>query len=173
MSCLLSLQQESCGTLRSSGDLLDISPTFTDFAAEFCRLLDVPMDGVTLIGLVRAIKFLFSCKYERGDVSTLLAMTVIHHSRLVGSLSQPIPPIERSFIVISQMYITHCYVFDYNCKLVHWWRCLLRGYCPKMPVLNRSISLILELMNFDLSLNAGQYEQFEEIRNIFDKFHVK
>ena len=126
------------------------------FESMILRFLDVlevvdgqPLDRVGASRLLaRTVHMLQTCKYDKSDISAVLAMSTIHHKKLMNTMKK-VSSVERSFILIAQVYISHCIVLDECCLLYHWHRHVFTTYCD-MPSLNRAIEKILKRMNYDL-----------------------
>jgi hypothetical protein len=101
-----------------------------------------------------------ACKYDISDISSVLAMSIIHHNRLMGKMKK-VSSIERSFILIAQVYISHCIVLDECCLLYHWHRHVFTGYCD-MPSLNRAIEKILKRMNHELFVSPEEISRLAQ-----------
>lgn len=151
-----SLDDERC--LNSNREDLDQA-----MSEQFVALLGLPLPHTLPVKLIsKAIKILRVCKYGVDDISAVLAITYFHHKRFISTLSREMSITERSFLILAQMYIAHCYLLDECCKVSNWHRFLFVGYCD-LPSLNRAIMKILTKMDYHLSVDPSDIEELSAL----------
>ena len=154
---------ESVSTLCSDSDeeratVGELEPIFERMAERFEESLNpVCQNGQVLTPLVhRVIRFLMSCRYDSVDISSVLAVTIMHHKILIDKLGGTILSYkERSFIIVAQMYIAHCIVLDECCVLSNWHKYLFSSYCD-LNCLKRAVSRILKRMEYNLAVDPDR-----------------
>ena len=131
--------------------------TFENMAVRFMELLNPGIQGfinhVPLI--VRCMKLLNSCRYDESDISSVLAVAVIHHNTLMSCLTTLLSEKERSFIIVSQIYIAHTIVLDECCVLSNWHKHLFSSYCD-INCLRRAVARILKRMDYSLFVDPDR-----------------
>jgi len=129
-----------------------------DIATRFTRLLcsNTHTEQKLAPILMRGIKVLMSCGYDYLDVSSVLAVTVEHHSSLLSRLTKTtLSDKERSFIILAQMFIAHTIVLDECVVLSNWHKYLFSSYCD-MNCLKRAIARILKRMEYTLTVEPDR-----------------
>jgi hypothetical protein len=155
-----------CST-RSGGSLDDEHSHREDLdqvmSEQFVSLLGLPVPHTLPVKLIaKAIKILRVCKYGVDDISAVLAITYFHHKRFISTISREMTITERSFLILAQVYISHCYLLDECCKVSNWHRYLFVGYCD-LPSLNRAIMKILTKMDYHLSVDPNDIEELSAL----------
>lgn len=120
-----------------------------------------PMTMVT-----KAIKILRVCRYDTTDISTVLAVTYMHHNTFRKPCSSTSSPLslsltEQTFLVLAQIYIAHCVVLDECCKVSNWHKYLFTSYCG-LSCLNKAISKVLARMDFSLWTDPDEVTRLSE-----------
>lgn len=131
--------------------------TFDTMATRFMDLLHPSVENSsTCVPLVvRCLRLLSSCRYDESDISSVLAVTVIHHNTLMSRLRTVLSDKERSFIIVSQIYIAHTIVLDECCVLSNWHKHLFSSYCD-LHCLRRAVARILKRMDYTLFVHPDR-----------------
>ena len=161
---------DTASTLCSEGDdercfSLEIHSKLEGMANRFAGLLNsqVPLGSTVVPLLIRCMKLLMSCKYDYLDISSVLAVTVVHHNSLISRLAQTsLSEKERSFIILAQMFIAHSIVLDECVVLSNWHKYLFSSYCD-VNCLKRAIARILKRMEYTLSVDPDQASHLAHI----------
>ena len=134
-------------------------------ANRFTGLLNSGVEnGKTLVPLlIQCMNLLMSCKYDYLDISSVLAVTVIHHNSLISRLAHTtLSDKERSFIILAQIFIAHSIVLDECVVLSNWHKYLFSSYCDR-NCLKRAIARILKRMEYTLSVDPDQVSDLAHV----------
>lgn len=101
----------------------------------------------------RLIRMLRTCKYATEDIVSVFALAVEHHKFFIASLDKEISPTERAFILMTQIYISHCLVLDEYCSISNWHKYLFSTYCD-LRSLNNAVVRILRRMDWNLRVDS-------------------
>lgn len=122
--------------------------------SRFLELICVPdVEGDTVKLLLRALKFLRLCDYSAEDICSILAHASSYFHDAYTLCGSHMDTSEVGNILVTLMYIAHCYVQDETCPLHVWHQHLFRKYCP-LRTLNAAIIRLLEIRKFVLRLET-------------------
>ena len=106
----------------------------------------------------RLIRMLRTCKYATEDIVSVFALAVEHHKFFIASLDKEISPTERAFILMAQLYISHCLVLDEYCIISNWHKYLFSTYCD-LRSLNNAVVRILKRMDWNLRVDSDMVDK--------------
>lgn len=124
--------------------LLDAFLTLSDIAS-------VDVDSVKL--LLRALKLLRLCDYSAEDMCSILAHASAYFIDAFGLCGSIMDSSEVGNVLVTLMFVAHCYVQDETCPLHVWHQHLFRKYCP-LRTLNAAIVRLLEIRKYVLRLES-------------------
>jgi len=118
---------------------------------ELIQLPDVGGDTVKL--LLRAIKLLRLCDYSVEDICSILAHASAYFPDAYALCGSHMDANEVGNVLVTLIFVAHCYVQDETCPLHVWQQHLFRKYCP-VKTLNAAIIRLLEIRCYVLRLES-------------------
>jgi len=122
---------------------------------ELSAVNDIDGDSVKL--LLRAIKLLHLCSYSWEDLCSFLAHASAYFVDTFELCGVHMDACEVGNVLVTLMFIAHCYVQDETCPLRVWHQHLFRKYCP-LKTLNVAILRLLKIRNHILRLPTEDLE---------------
>jgi len=120
----------------------------------FLELIQLPdVDGDTVKLLLRTIKFLRLCDYSVEDICSILAHASAYFFDAYALCGNHMDSSEVGNVLVTLMFVAHCYVQDETCPLHVWHQHLFRKYCP-LKTLNAAIIRLLEIRCYVLRLET-------------------
>merc|ERR1712032_980779 len=118
---------------------------------ELARLPNVGGSSVKL--LLRAIQFLRHCDYSVEDICSVLGHASAYFVDALAIFSRDMQAKEAGNVLVTQMFIAHCYVQDETCPLHVWHKYLFKRYCP-LKTLNEAVVRLLRIRQYNLRLDG-------------------
>mmetsp|Transcript_19933 Transcript_19933/g.37531 ORF Transcript_19933/g.37531 Transcript_19933/m.37531 type:complete len:268 (-) Transcript_19933:128-931(-) len=118
---------------------------------ELAQLPDIDTDSVKL--LLRALKLLRLCDYSTEDLCSILSHASAYFLDAYSLCGSHMDPSEVGNVLVTLMFVAHCYVQDETCPLHVWHQHLFRKYCP-LRTLNAAIIRLLEIRRYVLRLES-------------------
>lgn len=118
---------------------------------ELAQLPDIDTDSVKL--LLRALKLLRLCDYSIEDLCSILSHASAYFLDAYGLCGSHMDASEVGNVLVTLMFVAHCYVQDETCPLHVWHQHLFRKYCP-LRTLNAAIIRLLEIRRYVLRLES-------------------
>eukprot|EP00929_Paragymnodinium_shiwhaense_P025060 TRINITY_DN15243_c0_g1_i1.p1 TRINITY_DN15243_c0_g1~~TRINITY_DN15243_c0_g1_i1.p1 ORF type:complete len:389 (+),score=76.06 TRINITY_DN15243_c0_g1_i1:42-1208(+) len=116
------------------------------------ELVEVPdVRGDTVKLLLRSLKFLRLCDYSADDICSVLAHASAYFLDAYVLCGNQMDAAEVGHVLVTLMFIAHCYVQDETCPLQVWQQQLFRKYCS-LKTLDAAIMRLLEIRGFVLRL---------------------
>lgn len=114
---------------------------------ELSEVTDVCESSAKL--LFRSIRLLRLCNYSSEEMCSILAHASVYFLDYRKSKSDLATEREDCHILVTFMYIAHCYVLDNSCPLRYWHAQLFRKYC-RLKLLDTAVMHLLRLRDFVL-----------------------
>jgi hypothetical protein len=131
---------------------------------ELVTVTDVDDNTVKL--LLRSLKFLRLCDYSVEDICSILAHASRYFHDAFELCGNMMDPSEVGNVMVTNMFIAHCYVQDEACPLHVWHQHLFRKYCP-LKTLDAAIMRLMEIRGYVLRLGADDLHwRFERLIQI-------
>jgi hypothetical protein len=124
-----------------------------DAFLSLAELPDIDEDSVKLV--LRSVKLLRLCDYSAEDLCSILAHASAYFLDAFGLCGVNMDPSEVGNVLVSLMFVAHCYVQDETCPLHVWHQHLFRKYCP-LRTLNSAIIRLLEIRQYVLRLSSQE-----------------
>lgn len=134
---------------------------------ELAEVRDIDGDSVKL--LLRALKLLHLCDYSSEDLCSFLAHSSSYFVDAYTHCGVHMDECEVGNVLVTLMFIAHCYVQDETCPLHVWHQYLFQKYCP-IRTLNAAIFRLLEIRHYILRLESEDLStRFEFLHQAIDK----
>lgn len=154
--------QPYCGYAHNADDVYLLSEML-----DLVRLQDV--DGETVKLCLRALKFLHLCDYSDQDICSIMSHATAYFMDAYALCGNHMDSGEVGNVLVSLMFIAHCYVQDETCPLHIWHQHLFRRYCP-LRTLNSAIIRLLEIRRFILRLDERELsDRFERLNRAIQR----
>jgi len=118
---------------------------------ELSEVRDIDGDSVKL--LLRALKLLHLCDYSSEDLCSFLAHASAYFVDAFTLCGMHMDACEVGNVLVTLLFIAHCYVQDETCPLHVWHQYLFKKYCP-VRTLNAAILRLLEIRQYILRLES-------------------
>jgi len=127
------------------------------------QLVNVPdVDSDTVKLLFRALKFLRLCDYSIEDIGSILSHATAYFEDAFALCGSHMDGPEVGHVLVTLMFIAHCYVQDETCPLQVWHQHLFRKYC-EVKTLNSAIMRLLEIRKHMLRLEDTDLKRRHEL----------
>jgi len=123
---------------------------------ELARLPDVEGECVKLC--LRAIKLLRLCDYSLEDIASTLAHASSYFLDAYGLCGSHMDASEIGNVLVTLMFVAHCYIQDETCPLRVWHQHLFRKYCP-LKTLNSAVIRLLEIRKYILRIDDDELDE--------------
>jgi len=104
---------------------------------------------------LRALKFLHLCDYSVDDICSILAHASSYFGDVYVLCGSHMDPVEVGNILVTLMFVAHCYVQDETCPLHVWHKHLFRKYCP-LSKLSAAVLRLMEIRGYVLRLDLEE-----------------
>jgi hypothetical protein len=140
----------------------ELSPEDSTILKLFVTCIHICNHTPTIGLLTKLIRMLRTCKYSTEDITSVFALCIIHHKSFIESLNKDISATERAFILVAQLYISHCVVLDEYCCISNWHKYLFSTYCD-LRSLNNAVARILKRMEWRLTVDQCELESYIKV----------
>lgn len=145
-------QMQACRAYAHHPDDVFLLDTFLSLA----ELPDIDENSVQL--LLRTLKLLRLCDYSIEDLCSILAHASAYFLDAFGLCGVHMDASEVGNVLVTLMFVAHCYVQDETCPLHVWHQHLFRKYCP-LRTLNAAIIRLLEIRQYVLRLHSQDLDR--------------
>lgn len=149
----------SHSTETSSRDKI-LTPEFIDLLLAMALVPHLEEGGYPRQKVQDLLRFLHACKYELEDVCCILAHAVTYFANFYGDRNPDDD--EAAFILVSYVYIAHCYVVDEVVKLRLWYKHFFESYCS-MDLLNEAVHELMRQRGYCLRLPDDDLRELYEV----------
>lgn len=137
---------------------------------ELAELRDIDADSAKL--LLRALKLLHLCDYSAEDLCSFLAHASAYFVDAYTLCGMHMDECEVGNVLVTLLFVAHCYVQDETCPLHVWHQYLFRKYCP-LRTLNSAILRLLEIRRYILRLDDQELTtRYEFLQNAIRRSRV-
>ena len=140
----------------------ELSPEDTILVKTFATCVRICNHAATIGLLNKLVRMLRTCKYSTEDISSVFAMCIIHHKSFISTLNKDVSATERAFILVAQLYISHCVVLDEYCCISNWHKYLFSTYCD-LRSLNNAVARILKRMEWRLTVDQSELDSYIKV----------
>jgi hypothetical protein len=133
---------------------LAIVPDDVYVCQRFCDAVQLGVENVVCRQMVmRLIRMLRLCDYDTSVILSVLALALVHLSKVFKITDKRMEDNERVSIAVLQCYNAHCYLVDEACPMKYWQQSIYVDYCT-VKVLNLASLKLLKILKFNLSVSA-------------------
>jgi len=102
-----------------------------------------------------ALKFLRHCSYSAVDICSILAHASAYFADVYVLCGDLMSPAEVGNVLVTLMFVAHCYVQDETCPLHVWHKYLFKKYC-NLRTLNAAVVRLLKMRQYTLGLDVEE-----------------
>jgi hypothetical protein len=122
---------------------------------ELCKVNDVSSESMKL--LLRTLRFLRSCHYSDEDICLVLAHASLYFPDTYAVAGHTMSLNEAGNVLVTLIFLAHCWVQDETCPLRIWHQHLFKQYCT-LETLNAAVLRLMELRGYILRVDSKEVE---------------